>query len=203
MDRRTRITLLAIALVLSAVALAPRLAAARLPGNHQGYAPEQPIAFSHRQHAGELEIQCLYCHPGAEKSRHAGIPAAQVCMNCHTVVKAPFALVREEDKRAEEEGRKPLEIVSAELKKLFDAVDAGTPIAWVQVHRLPDFAFLDHRVHVAAGVTCQRCHGPVETMERVRQDADLTMGWCVDCHRQPNLPGRTAPASLDCAACHY
>jgi len=203
MDRRTRTILLSVALVLAVAALMPRLAAARLPGNDIGYAPAQPIAFSHRQHAGELGIQCLYCHFDAEKSRRAGIPPAKVCMNCHTFVKAPFAVVREEDKRAEAEGRKPTAIVSAELKKLFDAVDGGTPIRWVQVHRLPDFAYLDHRAHVAAGVTCQRCHGPVETMERVRQDADLTMGWCVACHRQPNLPGRSAPASLDCDACHH
>ena len=196
MDRRTRLTLLVVALVLCTIALVPRLAAARLAGNHQGFAPEQPIAYSHRLHAGELQIPCLYCHFGAERSRHAGIPPAQVCMNCHKYVTAPFAAVREEEKLAEKEGRKPEPVVSPELKKLFDAVESGTPIAWTQIHKLPDFAFLDHRMHVAADVSCQSCHGPIETMERVRQDATLTMGWCIDCHR-------TNEASLNCAGCHY
>jgi hypothetical protein len=206
MDRRTRLILLAVGLLLAVVALVPRVAAARLPGNHRGYAPVQPIAYSHRLHAGELEIPCLYCHFAAERGRHAGIPPAQVCMNCHKTVTAPFAAVREEEKRATEEGRKPEKIVSPELKKLLDAVESGTPIEWVQVHRLPDFAYLDHRVHVAAGVTCQRCHGPIETMERVRQENDLSMGWCLDCHRHTNLTGpdgRPLEASQDCAGCHY
>jgi len=197
MERRTRITLLVVALVLCTIALFPRLAGARLAGNHQGFAPEQPIAYSHRLHAGELEIPCLYCHSGAEKSRHAGIPSAKVCMNCHKFVTAPFALMREEDALAEEEGRTPNAVVSAELKKLFDAIDTQTPIQWTQIHKLPDFAFIDHRRHVAAGVACQSCHGAIETMERVRQDAELTMGWCIDCHRRESVGG-----GLNCAGCH-
>ena len=206
MDHRTRFTLLLVALVFCTIALAPRLSAARLPGNNQGYSPAQPIKFSHRLHAGEMEIACLYCHSGAEKSRHAGIPPAQLCMNCHTYVTAPFASVRAEDKKAEAEGRKPEKIVSPELQKLFDSIESGRPIEWIQVHRLPDFVFLDHRRHVAAGLSCQRCHGTVETMERVRQESDLSMGWCVQCHRDSNrdgVDGHAVQASLDCAGCHY
>jgi len=198
---------LATGLVLVLVALVPRIGAARLPGNDQGYAPVQPIAYSHRLHAGELGIACLYCHFGAERSRHAGIPPANVCMNCHRTVTAPIAVVREEDERAAAEGRKPEPVVSAELAKLYEALGLDAerkrdpalplhPIEWVQVHRLPDFVFFDHRSHMTAGLTCQRCHGPVETMERMRQFSDLSMGWCLDCHR-------TEGATVDCSACHY
>lgn len=191
--------------------------AMRLPGNQQGYAPKQPIAFSHRLHAGELQIDCLYCHFGAETSRHAGIPATSVCMNCHRFVTAPLGAIRAQDELAEEENRKPERVVSAEIQKIYDALaldeslnrdEAKTPmpIEWVQVHNLPDFVYFDHRAHVDAGVACQRCHGPVETMERVHQVEDLSMGWCINCHRRVNeigVGGKRVDASLDCAACHY
>ncbi len=187
--------LLACGLLLVAGVLAPRVATSRLPGDHSGYAPDQPIAYSHRLHAGELGIACLYCHAGAETSRHAGIPAASICMNCHKTVSAPMLEVRAEDARAAAEGRAPARIVSPEIGKLYGALDDRAPIRWTRVHRLPDYAFFDHRSHVTAGVSCQRCHGPVETMERMRQHSTLTMGWCVDCHR-------TERATLDCSACH-
>ncbi len=191
--------------------------AMRLPGNQQGYAPEQPIAFSHRLHAGELQINCLYCHFGAETSRHAGIPASSICMNCHKFVSAPLGAIRAEDKLAEEENRKPGRVVSTEIQKIYDAMGldealardtAKTPasVEWIKVHNVPDFVYFDHRVHVGAGVACQRCHGAVETMERVHQVEDLSMGWCVNCHRRVNeigVAGRKVNASLDCAACHY
>ena len=202
-----RTIVLALALVLVLLSLGSHLSAMRLPGNHQGYSPEQPIAYSHRLHAGELGIDCLYCHFGAERSRHAGIPPAELCMNCHKTVTATFAAVREEDKLAKEEKRKPEILVSPELAKLYEALGLDekrerdtakkqTPIQWRQVHKLPDFVYFDHRSHVTAGVACQRCHGPVETMERVRQHSTLSMGSCIDCHR-------IEKATLDCAACHY
>ncbi len=217
------------------IALAPNLASAHLPGNQIGYEPTQPIAFSHRLHAGELQVSCLYCHSGAVRSRHAGIPAANVCMNCHRFVSTTMGAVRAEDELAKKENRAPRRIVSPEIQKLYDALAVGpdlkpdgrTPalLRWVKVHNLPDFVYFDHRPHVNAGVSCQSCHGPVETMERVRQVQDLSMGWCVNCHRgvdragidgKGNFTSLPAPAasgpkpvtyrvyaSTDCQTCHY
>jgi Cytochrome c7 and related cytochrome c len=164
-------------------------------GVHQGYSPGQPIAFSHRIHAGDNEIPCLYCHYAARISRHAGIPPASLCMNCHGM----------------------LEMQTVEIEKLKEAVQQKRPIAWVKVHNLPDFVYFNHSQHVLSGVACQQCHGPVERMDRVEQVAPLTMGWCLDCHRErANLPASgieraarhlaqgTQPAGvLDCASCHY
>lgn len=217
MRNRNVTVLLLIGLVFSLAVLVAGNHGMRLPGNQQGYAPEQPIAFSHRLHAGELQVDCLYCHFGAEKSRHAGIPAASVCMNCHKFVTATLGAFRAEDELATEENRKPGPVVSKELKKIYDALalnealqpDPGktpTPIEWVQIHNLPDFAYFDHRAHLNAGVACQRCHGAVETMERVHQVESLGMGWCVNCHRQVNeigVGGRKVNASIDCATCHH
>ncbi|MFP3939792.1 MAG: cytochrome c3 family protein [Acidobacteriota bacterium] len=209
---------LAVAVGLALLALVPRLAGLRLPGYHQGYEPVQPIAYSHRLHAGELQLDCQYCHAGADESRHAGIPPASTCMNCHRHVKATRAQVRAEEQAAEAEEREPEPVVSTELAKLYDALalDPATmepvpgkepePIRWQRVTEVPDFVWFDHRPHVAAGVDCQSCHGPVETMERVRQAESVSMGWCLDCHRNPDpaLPvGSTiAAASTDCSACH-
>lgn len=198
MKSRVTAIVLSVGLLFSALLLASRLAGFRLPGNHQGYEPVQPVAYSHRLHAGELQIDCLYCHSGAETSKHAGIPAANVCMNCHKTVTATLGAVRAEDALATKEKRTPRQIVSPELQKLFDSVRAGKPMSWTKVHNLPDYVYFDHRAHVGAGVTCQTCHGPVETMERVRQANTLGMGWCVDCHRQKNVA-----RLLDCATCHY
>ncbi|MEK6608679.1 MAG: cytochrome c3 family protein [Myxococcota bacterium] len=162
----------------------PALAAAgcTVGGGTPGYEPPQPIAFSHAQHAGELQIDCLHCHFGAETSRHAGVPPANVCMNCHTQAKKD----------------------SPEIAKLRDAISSGRPIQWVKVHSLPDFAYFNHARHVGAGVACASCHGAVETMVRVRQEPAMTMGWCLDCHR---TTAQAATARLDpprdCAACHY
>jgi hypothetical protein len=148
-------------------------------GSQQGYAPEQPVAYSHALHAGELQLDCQYCHFGASQSRHAGIPPAQVCMNCHTQAKKD----------------------SPEVKKVAEAVAENRPIRWVKVHRLPDHAFFSHQSHVAGGgLACQECHGPVETMVRVEQVEPMTMGWCLDCHRA-KAP-RVAAATTDCAGCH-
>ncbi|MBI4481100.1 MAG: hypothetical protein HY651_13865 [Acidobacteria bacterium] len=191
--------------------------AIHLPSNQQGYEPEQPIRFSHRLHAGDLQIGCLYCHSGAERSRNAGIPAASVCMNCHKFVSAPFGSVRAESDAAEKEQRAARLIVSPEIQKLYEAVGfvpnqppnpilPQTPIVWNKVYTLPDYVRFDHRPHVNAGVACQDCHGTVETMERVSQVPDLSMGWCVNCHRATTLTGiagKPVKATLDCSACHY
>jgi len=218
MNRRLLTIVLATGLGLSITLLATRVTAIRLTGNHQGYEPIQPIAYSHRLHAGDLQIPCLYCHSAASSSRYAGIPSATTCMNCHRFVTAPFAVARAEDDAAKAQNRKPIPPVSPELQTLYDAlaIDAASmrtvpgrqpvPIAWTKVHRLPAFVYFEHRSHVGAGVTCQQCHGPVETMERVRQFGTLSMGWCVNCHRQVNqtgVGGRAVNASIDCVTCHY
>lgn len=225
---------LVVALGLALAVVAPSFTAVHLPGNQKDYEPVQPIAFSHRLHAGEMQIDCLYCHSGAERSRHAGIPAASTCMNCHRYVQATSGAVRAEDELARKEHRAARRIMSPEIAKLCAALALRPdntrdpslqprPIAWIKVHNLPDFVYFDHRPHVNAGVPCQTCHGPVETMERVRQASDLSMGMCVNCHRQVNRAGlngsmTSAPApasraalpvthklhaSTDCSTCHY
>jgi hypothetical protein len=138
-----------------------------------GYAPEQPIPFSHKVHAGTNKIPCLYCHSAAERSRHATVPATNVCMNCHTVVATD----------------KP------NIQKLAAMNDAKQSVPWVKVHRLPDHVYFPHRWHVAKEIACQECHGPVENMEVVKQVAQLKMGWCITCHRQEG-------ATQECSACH-
>jgi hypothetical protein len=210
----------AIAVALAAglmVSLVTLVAALRLPGDNQGYEPAQPIAYSHRLHAGTLAIQCIYCHSAADKSRHAGIPSVAVCMNCHNGVTASADAVKQEEQAAAREQRAARPVVSPELRKLYEAmaldetlapIEGRTPrpIAWKRIHKLPDFVYFDHRAHVTADVRCQQCHGPVETMERVRQQESLSMGWCVNCHRDVNetgVAGKPVHASLDCVTCHY
>jgi len=139
--------------------------------NNQGYTPEQPIAFSHAVHAGHYEIDCQYCHLGAETSRHAGVPPGSVCMNCHTQVKTE----------------------SPEVQKVAAAVKANQPVAWVRVHRLPDHAYFSHANHVTSGVKCQTCHGPVQEMVRLEQVESMSMGWCLDCHRKTAAEQPAAP----------
>jgi hypothetical protein len=189
----------------------------KFPGNHEGYEPVQPISFSHRLHAGELGVDCLFCHFGAEKSKYAGIPPVNVCMNCHKFITAPFINVKAENDSADAQKRKPNLIVSSEIQKIYYAMGLNSerqidknkqpkPIEWLKVHNLPDFVYFDHRPHVAAGVQCQTCHGAIETMERVRQVDDHSMGWCVNCHRDSNrdgVNGKKVRASTDCVACHY
>lgn len=217
MKTRILIVALAVAVLLVSVSLIRSLGEVRLPGNDREYRPVQPIAYSHRVHAGEFAIPCLYCHSGAERSRTAGIPPASVCMNCHQSVTASLVAVRDEERRAKDEGRAPRPVVSPQLALLYAAqgLDAelkpvpgapSQPIRWVRVHGLPDFVAFDHRPHVASGLECQRCHGPIESMDRVRQFSDLTMGWCVGCHREAGAApprGRPVQPSLDCVTCHY
>jgi hypothetical protein len=150
-------------------------------GVHQGYAPEQPIAFSHKLHAGDAKVPCLYCHFGARTSRHAGIPPSGVCMNCHSL------LTRQ----------------STELEKLEESLEQNRPIAWIKVHNLPDFVYFNHSRHTVAGVACQSCHGPIERMVRVEQQAPLTMGWCIQCHRSSRRDPHVPADNLECGKCHY
>lgn len=217
MNQRLVTIVLGIATLASVLLVVPRALGWRLPGNNQGYEPKQPIAFSHRLHAGELQISCLYCHSGAESSRYAGIPAASVCMNCHRFVTAAIGAVRHEDELAAQEHRAARHIVSPELRKLYDALGLDptlqpvpaahrSPIVWTKVHNVPDFVYFDHSAHVTVGVACQQCHGAVETMERMRQVETLAMGWCVNCHREADVlgvAGKPVHPSLDCVTCHY
>ncbi|MBS1261162.1 MAG: Menaquinone reductase, multiheme cytochrome c subunit [Calditrichaeota bacterium] len=217
MSSRILTTVLAIGVLYALLTLLPDLRAVRLQGVDEGYNPEQPIAFSHRLHAGELQVDCRYCHSQVETGRFAGVPAADVCMNCHRFVSATFGAVRAEYDRAEEEDRDPRPVVSGEIRKLYNALGLDStatpdsslerePIRWTRIHTLPDFVYFEHRAHVNAGVDCATCHGPVETMERVRQSSTLMMGWCVNCHRQVNetgVAGVAVNAPDDCSACHY
>lgn len=187
-------------------------------GVYQGYKPEQPIAFSHKIHAGQNGINCVYCHTSAEKGKTAGIPSLNVCMNCHTYV---------------QEGPSGTE----EIAKIYAALDYDpvnqvygdnpSPVKWVRVHNLPDLAYFNHSQHVVVGkIECQECHGEIEEMGVAEQHSPLTMGWCVNCHRETSvqvanneyyedLHERTPDwhngeaitvekiGGLECAKCHY
>ena len=220
MQQRVITFALLIGLFFSLVALGTSANRWRLPDNQQGYAPKQPIAFSHRLHAGELKLDCTFCHSNAEQSRHAGIPSTDVCMKCHQNVVNTFDIIKDEAEKAKEEKREPKQLVSEELQKLYDALNIeglaksdsknketiGKPIDWVRVHNLPDYVFFDHSAHVTVGVACQTCHGPVESFDRMHQEARLSMGWCVNCHREANekgIDGKTVHASTNCSTCHY
>ncbi|TPN86063.1 c-type cytochrome [Aquimarina algicola] len=159
-------------------------------GIDQGYEPIQPIHYSHRIHAGENQIECKYCHSSARVSKHSGIPSLNVCMNCHKSISEVAEATATEDYSKE--------FYDGEIQKLYKAVgwDADSqsytgktePVKWVRIHNLPDFAYFNHSQHVSvAGVECQKCHGPVEEMEIMYQHAPLTMGWCINCHRETNV----------------
>lgn len=189
-------------------------------GIQQEYAPEQPIKFSHKLHAGQNGISCIYCHSGAEKSRHANIPSPNVCMNCHKYVQ-----------------QGPV-YGTTEIAKIYDALDYDPntgvygpnpkPVQWIRVHNLPDLAYFNHAQHTAVGgIECQTCHGPVQEMDVVKQFSPLTMGWCIQCHRDTEVKmegnayytelhdklkqkyGAEAKLTVDkiggleCARCHY
>jgi hypothetical protein len=128
-----------------------------------GYAPVQPVAFSHAQHAGQLGLSCLYCHTGVEESSVAKIPPSQTCMNCHQAIKAD----------------------SPKLAAVKASFETGKPIPWVRVHKTPDYVFFNHAAHVKRGVGCVSCHGKVDEMPVMVHDQPLSMGWCLDCHRKP------------------
>lgn len=166
-------------------------------GVDQGYQPVQPIHFSHRIHAGLNGVDCKYCHSAARVSKHSNIPSLNVCMNCHKNI----AAVAEEGEYVSMDPEYPEWTATAynkEIQKIYDAVgwDTNTqqytgetkPVRWVRIHNLPDFAYFNHSQHVTAGqIQCQTCHGPVEEMEYMYQYSPLTMGWCINCHRETNV----------------
>ena len=160
-------------------------------GIDQGYMPIQPIHYSHKIHSGDNQIECKYCHSSARVSKHSGIPSLNVCMNCHMNI-------------AEYNGEEDLEkgytkeFYTNEIKKLYKAVGWNEdtqsytgetqPVEWVRIHNLPDFVYFNHAQHVSvAGIDCQKCHGPVDEMEILYQHSSLTMGWCIDCHRESDV----------------
>lgn len=142
-------------------------------GVNTGYAPKQPLPFSHERHAGELQIPCQYCHSDVSKGPHASVPSMNTCMNCHSVVG--------DDKPA--------------IEELRAAYAEGRSIEWVRVHDVPDHVYFSHWQHIERGVDCSTCHGDVANMDVVKQVESLQMGWCVECHRDNGAP-------TDCTACH-
>ena len=191
-------------------------------GVHTGYQPIQPIKFSHQLHAGINKVDCQYCHSGAFTSKNASIPSLNVCMNCHNYVTASEKY----------DGK-----TSPEIMKIYNALDYnedtkvyGTntkPVEWIRIHNLPDLAYFNHSQHVSvAGIECQKCHGPIQTMEEVYQYSPLTMKWCINCHRETEVNHKDNPyydkliaahdklkkgekvtaavlGGLECAKCHY
>ncbi|MEM9077256.1 MAG: c-type cytochrome [Bacteroidota bacterium] len=166
-------------------------------GVDQGYAPIQPIHYSHKIHAGDNKIECKYCHSSARVSKHSGIPSLNVCMNCH---KSIYEYTGNPEGPSAEDLANGYtnEFYTAEIKKLYKAVGwdeenqrytgESQPVEWVRIHNLPDFAYFNHSQHVSvAGIECQTCHGPVEEMEIMYQYSPLTMGWCINCHRETNI----------------
>nr|WP_299073867.1 c-type cytochrome [uncultured Allomuricauda sp.] len=166
-------------------------------GVDQGYAPVQPIHYSHKIHAGDNKIECKYCHSSARVSKHSGIPALNVCMNCHKSIYEYKG--NPEGPSAEDMANGYTnEFYTGEIKKLYKAVGwdeenqkytgESQPVEWVRIHNLPDFAYFNHSQHVSVGgIECQTCHGPVEEMEVMYQFAPLTMGWCINCHRETEV----------------
>ncbi|CAN5387956.1 c-type cytochrome [soil metagenome] len=203
-----------LAFIFVAVALKATVDGLFAIGIQQGYAPTQPIAFSHQLHAGQYEIDCQYCHTTVMKSKNASIPSVNICMNCHNSILPE----------------------SPEIQKIYAAIDFNPdtgeygpnqrPIEWVRVHNLPDLAYFNHAQHTAVGgIQCQTCHGPIQEMEVVRQHSTLTMGWCINCHRETTVNTRgnayydnlvelhrsvdNEPlkvkdiGGLECSKCHY
>ncbi|MCB0717216.1 MAG: cytochrome c3 family protein [Bacteroidetes bacterium] len=173
-----------------------------------GYMPEQPVPYSHALHVGQVGIDCQYCHSNVESSAHANIPPTQTCMNCHSQIKTD----------------------SPKLLPVRESWATDLPVEWINVHMLPDYVHFSHQVHVKNGVGCETCHGRIDQMEVVRQVEPLSMGWCLECHRQPELylrpndqvttMGFVQPADFvernaqriideqilpptNCSACHY
>jgi hypothetical protein len=150
----------------------------------RGYQPQQPIPYSHKLHAGIMRMPCLYCHSGALKSRQAGVPPVEKCMNCHKVTKTG----------------------SPDIKKIAAVYASGTPMEWRRIHSLPDHVYFDHRPHVSSGILCQTCHGEVQTMDVVYQNMSMRMSNCLGCHRNPKdaLPADSniSRGPENCYACH-
>lgn len=151
-------------------------------GYNDGYKPTQPVAFEHSLHAGKLGIDCKYCHSTVAVSRHASVPALNVCMNCHLIV-------RQRTGQTEP---------SKEIAKVVEAYENNKTIEWKKVHLLPDHVKFNHAAHINAGKDCTACHGEVQKMDIVEQYSTLSMGFCVNCHRQPENQ-----APINCGTCHY
>jgi hypothetical protein len=165
-----------------------------------GFSPVQPVEYSHKLHAGNLGMDCRYCHNTVERSAFAAVPATQTCMNCHAKVKTD----------------------SERLAPVRESYASNQPIEWIRVHNLPDYVYFNHSAHLSAGVGCSTCHGRIDQMERVAQAQPLSMGWCLECHRnpepnrrdrqdltrmdwQPGSPGRAIrPVNppVNCSGCH-
>jgi hypothetical protein len=180
-------------------------------GRSENYEPAQPIKFSHMVHAGQNQIDCKYCHTTAETSKTASIPSVNICLNCHTLVR---------------EGTRSGKF---EINKIIQAAENNKPVEWIKVHNLPEYVFFSHAQHVSAGkLDCQVCHGDVKTMDRIVQVKDLSMGWCVNCHRDTKVQFDENPfykqyqdfhkqlkegkidhvtiaeiGGIDCMKCHY
>lgn len=142
-----------------------------------GYMPHQPVPFSHRLHAGELEIDCRYCHAQVEVSRVASVPPTETCMNCHRVV------LRDHEN----------------LALVVQSMTTGRRLRWVRVHKVPEYAYFHHGVHIQAGIGCASCHGDMTQMEEVWQEKPLSMAWCLDCHRNPDMHLRPLDRITDMA----
>lgn len=192
-------------------------------GVQKGYAPVQPINYSHELHAGTYKINCLYCHSGADKGKQASIPSASTCMNCHMHINASAKY----DGKVSPEIAKIYAAVGWDAeKRAYDPSKPKTPIKWVRIHNLPDHAYFNHAQHVKIGkVECQACHGPIEKMAVVSQQRSLQMGWCINCHRESKvdvanndyydklhanlkLDGKemitvAQNGGLECGKCHY
>ena len=207
-----------IALATAAIALSAYSGAS----SSQGSQPQQPINFPHTVHVQQLGMNCLYCHYAANKSPDPGLPAVSTCMGCHTIIGPQRPAIP---------GVRAQAYTSTEIQKLQHYAQAGLPIPWVRIHKVPEYVHFPHMRHVSAGVTCQTCHGQIQNMDRVFQFASLNMGWCVSCHvngyspkegeeaagysapQQATPNSGVAPANLatgerkkaryDCANCHY
>ena len=197
-------------------------------GVDQGYQPIQPIHFSHKIHAGDNKIECKYCHSSARVSKHSGIPSLNICMNCHMNIN---------EYNGETSAKYSKAFYDKEIQKIYDAtgwdpskqdyVNEQKPVKWVRIHNLPDFVYFNHSQHVeVAGVDCQKCHGEIQEMEIVEQHSPLTMGWCINCHRETNVKVKgnayydkiheqlkekygvesfkaSQMGALECGKCHY
>lgn len=161
------VTAVLLAVIVAVVALATRIL------GQSSASTEQPIAFSHKLHAGEKQIPCQYCHVYARRGPVAGVPSVERCMGCHSLIAT----------------KRP------EIRKVAAYWERQQPIPWVRIHNLPDYVYFSHKRHIRAGLQCQICHGPIESMQVVYRYSSLEMGWCLSCHRQRGV-------SRDCATCH-
>ncbi len=211
---QNKFVIAAIATIAIIGGLAQWISEARTIGLHQGYMPEQPIAFSHKLHAGTYEIDCKYCHSGTYKSKSAWIPGANVCMNCHKQIQyKEYPNDPERTEYSKQQIAKIYESIGWDPEN-FQYIEGyeEKPIEWVRIHNLPDHAYFNHAQHVVVGgLECQTCHGPIQEMEVVYQYSDLGMGWCINCHRNEKVKvlGEATDMTvadmggLNCARCHY